>query len=50
MASAAQFSKAYKDWVEDATTTECLKREAKYSQAIAVGTELYIEKLKHSLE
>ena len=49
LASAVQFIETHKKWLEEALTTDRQKREAKWSQAVAVGSESYIEKIKKQL-
>jgi REP element-mobilizing transposase RayT len=48
-ASVAQFQRAHRQWVEEALKQDVIKREERWSQALAVGSQAFVEKVRHEL-
>ena len=48
-ASVADFQRAHRQWVEEALAREAVRRDARWSEAIAVGSEAFVEKVKREL-
>ena len=47
--SVGDFQRAHRRWVEEALTHEAQKREARWSEAIAVGSQAFVERVKREL-
>jgi hypothetical protein len=45
----ADFQQAHRDWVEDALRRQIVVREGRWSEAIAVGSLSFVEKVKGEL-
>jgi hypothetical protein len=45
----ADFQRAHRQWVEEALTRELVVREDRWSEAIAVGSGTFVEKVKSEL-
>ena len=45
----ADFQQAHRDWVEDALRRQMVVREGRWSEAIAVGSLSFVEKVKSEL-
>jgi putative transposase len=45
----AEFQQAHRRWVDDSLTRERVARDARWSEAIAVGNLSFVEKLKSEL-
>ena len=43
------FQRAHRQWVEDALARESMRRDACWSEAIAVGSYDFVEKIKQEL-
>jgi REP element-mobilizing transposase RayT len=43
------FQRAHRQWVEEALTQNAVSREARWSEAIAVGGQAFVERVKHEL-
>jgi len=48
-AKVADFQRAHREWVEVALARESLKRDELWSEAIAVGSQAFVEKVKREL-
>jgi REP-associated tyrosine transposase len=48
-ASVADYQRAHRQWVEDALLHETGKRDKRWSEALAVGSQAFVEKVKHEL-
>jgi len=48
-ASVAEFQRAHRHCVEQALKQDVLKRDERWSQALAVGSQAFVEKVKHEL-
>jgi len=48
-ASVADFQRAHRQWVEDALLHEPGKRDERWSEALAVGSQAFVEKVKREL-
>ena len=48
-ASVADFQRAHRQWVEAALARDALKRDDRWSEAIAVGSPAFVEKVKREL-
>ena len=49
-ANVRDFQRAHHQWVEQALADEGAKRDVRWSQAIAVGSPAFVEKIKHELD
>lgn len=45
----AQFQRAQRQWVELALLHEAPKRDERWSEALAVGSQAFVEKVRHEL-
>ena len=48
-ASVVDFQRAHRQWVEDALLRDAGKRDARWSEALAVGSQAFVEKVKREL-
>lgn len=49
-ASVEEFQRTHRQWVAQALSGEMLKRDERWSEAIAVGSQAYVERVKRLLE
>jgi putative transposase len=47
--SEADFQATHRRWVEDALRQHAIKRDGRWSEALAVGSQAFVEKVKHEL-
>lgn len=48
-ASEVDFQRAHQQWVADALQQEAMKRDERWSEALAVGSQAFVEKMKQEL-
>lgn len=49
-ARVADFQRAHREWVAEALRQDALKRDERWSEALAVGSQAFVEKVKRDLE